>query len=96
MQQSHSECGKGTESHAHWQRSSLHLESNNLTHAGAGRHRFVLVNTGLDALEVPVPMHRPDAELTYHCSCEKQPKGSSFPQATGVFAWAKQSFVEEK
>lgn len=69
----------------------LHLKSNNLTPAGPGRHRFVLVNKDLDALEIPVPMHRPDAELTYHCSCEKQPKGFSFPQATGVFAWAKQT-----
>lgn len=75
----------------------LHLKSNNLTPAGSGRHHltFVLVNKVLDALEIPVPMHRADAELMHHCGCEKQPKRSSFTQATGIFAWAKQNLVEK-
>lgn len=57
---------------------------------------FVLVNNVLNALESPVPMHRADAKLTHHCSCEKQPKISSFTQAEGIFAWAKQNIVKKK
>lgn len=76
----------------------FHMKSNSLTHAGSGRHHltFVLVNNVLGALEIPVPMHRADAELTHDCSCEKQPERSSFTQAAGIFAWVKQNFVEKK
>lgn len=35
---------------------------------------FLLVNKVLDALEIPVPMHRADAELRHPCGYEKQPK----------------------
>lgn len=55
----------------------------------------VLVNKVLDALEIPVPVHRADARLRHRCICEKEPTRSSFTQAARIFAWAKQSFAKK-
>lgn len=60
------------------------------------RFDFLLVNKVLDALEIPVPVHRADAELKHHCSCEKQPRRSSYTQAVGIFVQAKQNLIIKK
>lgn len=57
---------------------------------------FLLVNKVLDALEIPVPLHRADAELRHHRGCAKQPKRYSYTQAVGTFVQAKQNFMIKK
>lgn len=84
-----------TEAHARWH----YLELKSKSHpcrSWEATADFLLVNKVLDALEIPVPVHRADAELKHHYSHEKQPKRSSYTQALGIFVQTKQNFVTKK